>query len=138
MSQNIFCFDVETTGLIRYIHGIISLAWVIQSPDGKVLDKGELKINPFSYLPKCKCSPKAFEVNGYTEKQIKTFPDAKKQVKQLIKILNKHYNGNKYKVVAFNASFDTGFLQDLFDKVVPNTYWKLLDYKYVDPFELVK
>ena len=37
--------DVETTGLIKYIHGIIVLAYIIEDAEGN-----ELEMNPLTYV----------------------------------------------------------------------------------------
>jgi len=129
--------DVETTGLIKYTHGIIELAYIIEDAEGNELTRGELKMNPLTYSKQV--SDKALEVNGYTIEQLKKLPDAKEACLKFISILNKYINDeDKYKLVAYNADFDTGFIQTWMDKLVPSTYWKLIDYKHLDPFALVK
>ena len=129
--------DVETTGLIKYVNGIIVLAYIIEDADGVELTRGEIEMNPLSYSKKV--SDKALEVNGYTLEQIKQLPDAKEACLEFISVLNKHMgNDDKYKLVAYNADFDTGFIQTWMDKLVPSTYWKLIDYKHLDPFALIK
>jgi len=132
--------DVETTGLIKYVHGIIVLAYIIEDADGNELTRGEIEMNPLTYSDKV--SPKALEINGYTLEQIKELPDAKEACLKFISVLNEHLDSSnfkdKYKVVAYNADFDTGFIQTWMDKLVPSTYWKLMDYKHLDPFALIK
>lgn len=127
--------DVETSGLIKYVHGIISLAYIIEDEDNIVMAQGEILMNPLSYSTKV--SPKALEVNGYELEQLHNLPDAKEACKKLIDVLNEHYNG-RYKLIAYNADFDTGFVQYWMDKFYPGTYGKLIDYKHLDPFQLVK
>lgn len=131
-----FYIDVETTGLNASVHGIIALSYIIDDEADNTLAKNTLYMNPGSY--KSKVSPKALEINGFTIEQFKEFPDAKEIVYQLYNEITPYMNGEKFKVIAFNAKFDTAFMIELFDKLLPNTYYKIFDYKYIDPFELVK
>lgn len=132
--------DVETTGLIKYHHGIISLGYIIEDDKGFEITRGCLEMNPLSYSTKV--SAKALDINGYTIDKIKELPDAADVCKEFIRVLNEHLDPkdykDKYKLVAYNADFDSGFLQFWMDKLVPSTYWKLIDYKHLDPFALVK
>lgn len=132
--------DVETTGLIKYVHGIIVLAYIIDDEDGNELARGEIEMNPLTYSDKV--SDKALEINGYALEQIKELPDAKEACVNFISVLNEHLDKanfkDKYKLVAYNADFDAGFIQTWMDKLVPNTYWKMIDYKHLDPFALIK
>lgn len=129
--------DVETTGLIKYVHGIIVLAYIIEDDDGKELTRGELEMNPLTYSTRV--SDKALEINGYTLEQVEELPDAKEACLEFISILNKYLDKEeKYKLVAYNADFDTGFIQTWMDRLVPSTYWKIIDYKSLDPFAIIK
>ena len=132
--------DVETTGLVQYNHGIITLAYIIDDDNGVELTRGEIEMNPLSYSKKV--SAKALEVNGYTIEQFETFKDAKIACVEFIDILNEYLDkedfNDKYKLVAYNADFDSKFVQYWMDKLVPNTYWKTIDYKHLDPFAMVK
>lgn len=134
--MNTLYIDVETSGLIKYNNGIISLSYIIDDSDGTELTRGTIEMNPLSYTKKV--SDKALEINGYTLESIKELQDAKVACSQFIKVLNEFYNGDKYKVVAYNADFDTSFIQFWMDKLIPGTYYKLLDYKHLDPFALIK
>jgi len=135
-NKQLLTLDIETSGLIIYNHGIISLSYIIDDIDGKELTRGTLEMNPLTYSKKV--SEKALEINGYTLEQIKTLPDAKEQCLAFIKVLNEFSNGEKYKLVAYNGDFDTSFIKYWMDKLVPSTYWKTIDYKHLDPFAIVK
>ena len=132
--------DIETTGLIKYVHGIISIAYIIEDNNSNELTRGSIDMNPLTYSKKV--SDKALEINGYTLEQLENFQDAKTACKTFISILNEYFDADnyndRYKIVAYNAEFDVGFIQIWMDKLVPNTYWKLIDYKYLDPFALIK
>jgi DNA polymerase-3 subunit epsilon len=128
--------DIETTGLIKYTNGIINLAYIIEDINGKKLAEGSIHMNTFAY--KSKANKKALEINGYTIEEIKDFQSPKDAIEEFIDVLRDYYNGEKYKVVAYNAEFDTGFLQEWFNALMPDTYWRFLDYKHLDPFALVK
>jgi len=132
----ILYIDVETTGLVKYVNGIIALAYIIENNEGVIVEKGKLEMNTFLY--KTKVEAKALEVNGYSVEKIKSLPDPKTTILEFNRILNKHFDGDKYKVIAYNSTFDTGFLQEWFNKLLPNTYWKILDYKDIDPFAIIK
>jgi len=127
--------DVETSGLNEKIHGIIELGYIIEDDNGEVLDKGYITMNPL-YMSS-KVSPKALEINGFSVEDLTKLPNAKEACVSFIAILNKHLD-DKYKLVAYNADFDTKFIQAWMDKLVPNTYWKMIDYKHLDPFAMVK
>lgn len=128
--------DIETTGLNKYAHGIISLSYIIDNEKGEIINKGTKEMNPLSYTNKV--SKEALKVNGYTLERFKYLPDAKDACSEFISLLNRLYNGDKYKIVAYNAEFDIGFLQQWMNKMSPGTYPKLIDYKHLDPFALVK
>lgn len=127
--------DVETSGLNENVHGIIELGYIIEDENRVVLDKGSITMNPL-YMSS-KVSPKALEINGFKSEDLPKLPNAKEACIKFIQILNKYLNG-KYKLVAYNADFDTKFIQAWMNKLVPNTYWKIIDYKHLDPFAIVK
>ena len=134
--------DVETTGLEPIVHGIIQLAYIVEI-DGKVKKRGSLKINPLTYSKKVRISSKALEVNGYIVEDFNKFKDSKTACNEFIEILKKYVDmsdkEDKFKLVAYNAKFDTGFLIEWFkDSGRPQAYPLLIDYRYLDPFELFK
>lgn len=131
--MNKIYIDVETTGLKAGIHGIISLSYIITDIKDKELTRDTLLINPLSYTSGL--SIEALEINNFTEEQLSTFPNAKIQAYKLYNDIREY---GKLKVIAYNATFDTEFIKVWWDKLLPNTYWKIFDYKHLDPFELVK
>ena len=55
-------YDLETTGLNTKTDRIISIGWVITDCHFNELERGEVVVNPL-----CPISPKASEVNGFTQ-----------------------------------------------------------------------
>ncbi len=127
--------DTETTGLIKYLHGIISLSYIIDDEEGNTLAKGKIEMNPLTYG--AAVTREALEVNGYSLNDIRSFQPAEEAIAQFISVCSEHKDG-KYKVIGYNVQFDVGFIQEWFKKLNRGQYGFLFDYKTVDPFELVK
>lgn len=128
--------DTETTGLVKFIHGIISLSYIIDDENDHTIAKGKIEMNPLSYG--AKITQEALVINGYSEDQITEFDDAEFAISQFIKLCNQHQGTTKYKVIGYNVQFDVGFIQEWFRKLNRGQYGYIFDYKTVDPFELVK
>ena len=88
--KNITWVDLETTGLDRDAHTIIEIAIVTTDWKGNILDQWATKIRP---TPKelAQASPKALEINGYTEKN---WVDAMSPKEALVEIENRLRNSS--------------------------------------------
>ncbi len=126
--------DTETTGLIKYIHGIISLSYIIDDEDGNTIANGKIEMRP---AHKLKITDGALEVNGYTREQIEGFQSEEKAIAKFITVCNRHKAG-KYMVIGYNTQFDVGFIQEWFNRNQKEQYRFLFSYKTIDPFELIK
>jgi len=127
--------DTETTGLDPKIHGIVSLAYIIESDTGEPVATGEIKMNTFEY--RNKYLPKALEVNGYTVEQIQKFPSPKEALKEFDQVLCEHSGGEKYTITAYNAKFDKDMVEALYEYVYPGRYPKVLSHKVIDTLQVV-
>lgn len=120
--------DTETTGLDPVRHALISVAFVFK-PDLRkdyIAAQMEFKMNPGTF----EIDPKALAVNGYTEEEIRTWPDRKKTAETIDDMLlewGKAYG--KLKPVGQNYQFDRGFLL----QIMPfYRYNSVFDYHYLD------
>ncbi len=140
MSKLIF-IDVETTGLVKYIHGIIQLAYIIEI-DGVVKKRGSYMINPLSYNREIQITDKALEVNGHTRDGLDEFTDSTEACKEFVAVLNSFIDRfdktDKFKFVGYNSKFDTGFVQEWFTDSGFDSYGNYIDYRDLDVFGLVK
>lgn len=138
--RKLIFIDVETSGLIYHVNGIIELAYIIEV-DGEVKRRGSYKINPATYMPKVRLDSKALEVNGYTEEQIAEFSNAKEAMKDFIAILNKYVDrwdkDDVFEFVGFNSRFDMDFVNELFKRTEYNFY-QYISYRDLDVFALAK
>lgn len=123
--------DVETTGLIKYIHGIISLSYIIDDEEGNTITKGKIEMKPANILD---ITQGVLDVNGYTREQIEGFQSEEKAIEKFITACK----GYKYRVIGYNTQFDVGFIQEWFRRNNRDQYRFLFDYKTLDPFELIK
>lgn len=141
--------DVETTGLVKYLHGIIQVAYIIEI-DGQVKKRGSYKINPATYNRTIKVSPEALKANHYTIDQMKTFGNAKEACDDFLAVLDQYIDRwdweDKFIMVGYNTDFDAGFIQEWFadsgyTKVKDSgyeRYGQYIDYRHLDVFALVK
>ncbi|KKN53444.1 hypothetical protein LCGC14_0602280 [marine sediment metagenome] len=114
--------DLETSGLKAYENAILQIALLIEE-DGKVKDKFVSYVAP---LPDDIIDNGALEVNGLDREQIKTFPDPKIVIKQLVNFLNLHVNKfdttDKLAMAGYNVVFDDKFLRAWFKKLNEKYY----------------
>ncbi|WP_068672367.1 PolC-type DNA polymerase III [Oceanobacillus sp. Castelsardo] len=98
-------FDVETTGLSAVYDTIIELAGV-KIKDGEIIDRFEAFANPHHPL-----SQTTIDLTGITDEMVKNAPD-------IDKVLKDYYEwmGDAI-LVAHNASFDMGFLNQGLKKI---------------------
>lgn len=100
--------DLETTGLDPAKHEIIEIACIIlDSGDFSVKKTLEIKVKPEN--PE-HGDPKAFEVNGYNSFDWQEAADLKFAMTELARITS------YATMLAYNVSFDYGFLKAAFDK----------------------
>jgi DNA polymerase III epsilon subunit-like protein len=139
--SKILYIDVETTGLVKYTAAIIQLAYIIEI-DGVVKKRGSFKINPETYNKPVTISDKALEVNGITPEEFRKFQHSKEACEEFIEILKRYVDvsnkEDKFKLVAYNANFDAGFVQEWFKDNKRSAYGLLIDYRHLDPFEIFK
>jgi DNA polymerase III alpha subunit (gram-positive type) len=133
--------DTETTGLSKISNGIIQLAYIIEI-DGKVVKRGQFKVNPFSYKRPRRVTEKALEVNGYKVEDFKGFMEASDAAYEFYAVMEKYIdrwdNKDKFIFVGYNSSFDTGFVQELMKESARGEYHQFISYKDLDVFALVK
>ena len=143
MSKVIY-IDVETTGLDCNMHGIRELAFIVEI-DGFVVDKGLLKINPFTYTKEIKADAKALEISGKTLDEIisseyeKSFCQFLDFTRMLDKYVDSSNKEDKFTINGYNTSFDIAFLKAWFNDNGMNKFFSsYFSYKELDVFALVK
>lgn len=128
MSQKLFFFDLETTGVNHWQHGIHQISGAIEI-DGKVEDWFNFKVAP---NPKAKIEAEALAVGNVTVEQIQAYPPMTDVYKELIELLTKYCNkydkkDKMYLVGYNNASFDNNFLRAFFiqnnDQYFGSWFW---------------
>jgi len=132
MKKVLYC-DVETTGLNPLIHGIWSLAFLIEI-NGEVVEKGSYKMQP---MKDDKIDKKALEIGGVTEDQLWGFEVNAKIFNEFKLVLESHvskFNKNdKFYVSGYNLGFDLDFIGEWFRKNGEKygfgvyTNWKKID-----------
>lgn len=126
MSEKIFWFDTETTGIDCKINSMVQLAALVEI-DGKIEDEVNLFFQP---LPNRVINPEALEVNKRTIEEINTFPPAESGIKLLKSLFDKYvdkYDKNdKFVPAGFRVDFDCDFLRETWfqagDKYGPGSY----------------
>lgn len=109
-------FDVETTGLSAVYHQIIELA-AVKMYKGNIIDRFEAFINPGHKL-----SPETIQLTGITDDMLK---DADSEVDVLKRFIE--FSTDSI-LVAHNASFDIGFLNQAYLKhQLPETELPVID-----------
>lgn len=113
--------DTETTGVTPGKHGIVQIALqpVLWRQDDLPAAHGEptsFRVAPF---PADVIDPKAMEVHGLTEAQVRSYSEPKVVFAQLEAFLESHgvsryARDQKYALIAYNASFDTDMLRAWF------------------------
>ena len=110
-------FDLETTGVKYWKHGIHQFSGIIEI-DGEIKETFNFKIKP---NPKALIEAEALAVRGVTEEQIKTYPEMTVVHKQLTTMLSKYVDKyakqDKFFLVGYNSAyFDENFLRAFFEQ----------------------
>lgn len=98
-------FDVETTGLSAVHDVIIELA-AVKMKDGKIVDRFEAFANPHRSL-----APHIVDLTGITDEMLKDAPEIDEVIQDFLKFIKGCH------LVAHNARFDMGFLQEAVKKL---------------------
>lgn len=135
--MKVFWFDCETSGINPIDNGIIQLAYIVEI-DGVEMETGQL----FSNCKGKKIERSALNINGFTEKEIKTFPDPKEMYKALKNIFKNHVNEidkfDKFVVGGYNIDFDRKFLMQLFLNYEDKTFGSWFAYGNIDPSQIIR
>lgn len=113
--MKLFFFDLETTGTLVHRHGIHQISGKIVI-DGEEKESFDFHVQP---NPLAQIEPKALEVGGVTEEQIKAYPPMREIYCKIIQILSKYVDKydrkDKFYLVGYNiASFDNPFFRAFF------------------------
>lgn len=121
-------WDIESTGLNFWQHGIHQIAGIIEI-DGAVVESFDFKVRP---NPKAKIDQAALDVAHVTVDQIMAYPPMEEIYRKLTAILaqyvDKFNKKDKFFTVGFNnASFDNPFLRAWFkqngDEYFGSWFW---------------
>ncbi len=110
--KKLFYYDLETTGVLPYRHGIHQISGQI-TIDDVVREEFDYRVQP---NPKAEITPEALAVCGVTKEQILAYPEMSIVYKDLIKTLSKYVDKfnkkDKFHLVGYNnASFDNPFFR---------------------------
>lgn len=110
MKRKILWFDVETTGMDAETCSIWQIAGIIEV-DGEIKQGFKFHIAPY----KPEINPKALEIGGVTEEQIRDYRSAAEVFQDLSRMLKKHVNpydrNDKMAIAGYNVGFDEEFLR---------------------------
>lgn len=135
MPNYIIYTDTETTGTNPKIHGIISLAMLIEEND-KIIDEGYWEMRPTGRT----VDPKALEVNGYKRSEISEFPpweQVRLEVKEFMeKYIDPRDKQSKFIACGYNVDFDISFLESWWESCNdPYLFSYIKRNIYIDPFK---
>lgn len=114
----IFCYDVETTGLKHWRHGVHQISFMIFDSDNSVLSSADYKVKPH---PREAVDIEALSISGVTEKDLEGYSD-REQVHQNIvgtleKYVDRYDSSDKMFLMGYNsAGFDNDFLRAFFTR----------------------
>ena len=113
--MKLFFYDLETTGTNPARHGIHQISGKIVI-DGKEMETFDYHVQP---NPKAQIEPKALEVGGVTEEQIKAYPPMWEVYPQITGMLGKYVDkfnrADKFHLVGYNnRGFDDQFFRGFF------------------------
>ncbi len=132
MSNKIFHFDTETTGLNPFVHDIWQLAFLVEI-DGKIVEEHNWTMQPYRFDT---VRPEALEVTGITIEELKTFTNPNVVFKRFIKVMNKYIDKfdktDKFSSCGFNVKFDVEMLRGWFQKNNHKYYGSYFTPQYLD------
>jgi len=110
-------FDCETTGLDPYRNGIVQIAALVEI-DGEVTEAINLFLRPGD---SDKIDQKALDIHGYSESEVRKFPDPEISMRKFQTFLSRHVdkfdNTDKFVMAGYFIRFDMDFLRALFVKL---------------------
>ena len=130
MKTKLFWYDLETTGLRYWKHGIHQIAGLIEI-DGEVVEKFNFDIAPH---PQHILEPEAFTMKAIKPEEVRNYPALEVVFKEkLMPLLNRYISPydskDKFFTAGYNISaFDNPFFRKLFDlsgtqKSFGNYFW---------------
>lgn len=132
--MKILWIDTETTGIEVADSAAFEVAFMV-GDGGKIICERLFFLNPLS--EKIEYHEEAGKIHGYSEQEIKSFPDEREQVPKIAAFLEEVRESEKLAIAGYNVNFDIKHLNALLER---NGY-KFEDYfsnTVVDVFEWVK
>jgi DNA polymerase-3 subunit epsilon len=126
--DKLFYYDLETTGLNHWRHGIHQISAIVEI-DGSIKEKINFHVQPYK---DAKIEDDALAISGITQDMLKDYKPFKETYKDLSFILSKYCNkynkADKFHLVGYNnASFDNHFFRAFFvqneDKYFNSWFW---------------
>jgi len=126
--RKLFYYDLETTGLYYWKHGIHQIAGIIEI-DGKIVEELNFKVKP---NPAASIELEALEVANVTKEQVFAYTDMHIVFKEAVGILGKYVDKfnpkDKFTLVGFNnKGFDDNFFRawfvQNFDNYFGSWFW---------------
>ena len=136
--NNIFWFDLETTGTDKNKHAIIQIACMV-TQGKEVLGTFESKIHP---LQGKIIDDKALEINGITRDEINMFPKPEEVWKDFRCFCSCHgIAGSKidrFIPAGYNVAFDLDFFNVWHNEMGGKyAFWDYLQYQPIDPYPVL-
>lgn len=120
-----FFFDLETTGVNHWEHGIHQIGILIDV-DGATQESLDLKVRP---LPNKLIQADALAISGKSLEEVMAYPPATEIKGQLSacmdKYVDKYNKTDKFNVIGYNVHFDVGFFRAFFLDLGDNYYGSL-------------
>lgn len=124
-----FWFDTETTGVKPEENSIIQISGLVVI-DGVLKDEFDFKCRP---LDNTQIESAALEVHGYTEEEIKNWPDPEEVRKNLCGVMDNYVDRfkktDKFIIAGYNVGFDFNMLNAFFQKLGDKYLGAYLDFK---------
>lgn len=137
--NKIMYFDTETTGTNEVKHDIIQLACIVEI-DGEVKEEKEFRMRPID--ANFQVEQEALIAHGFTEEQIRNFPDPRVTYGEIISFLSKYVDRfnklDKFSPCGYNVDFDIRFLRQFFMKMGDKYYGSWFNWNVIDPLQIVK
>lgn len=131
--SKVFFFDTETTGLDPIKNDIIQIAYIIEI-DGKVVEEGNMELQPFDYTT---IDPKVIEMSFRTVANLKQYQPPKDAYLKLGKVLAKYVDKfdkkDKFIPAGYHVQFDLQFLREFWFKNNDKYFGSYFDYHILDP-----